>query len=104
MKHIFRIFIVAVFAIFALNTEASAQKKKEAEVTFSVNVDCPACVKKLESNLPFEKGVKDLQVSLEDQTVWFKYQEGKTTKEELAKAIEKFGYKVSEIKKEEEKK
>ena len=44
MKHLFRIFIVAVFAIFALNTEASAQKKKEAEVTFSVNVDCPACV------------------------------------------------------------
>ena len=73
-------------------------------MTFSVNVDCPACVKKLESNLPFEKGVKDLKVSLENQTVWFKYQADKTTKENLAKAIEKFGYKVSEIQKEEVKK
>lgn len=103
MKHLFRVLIVAIFAIFALNTEASAQKKKEAEVTFSVNVDCPACVKKLESNLPFEKGVKDLKVSLEEQTVWFKYQPSKTTKEALAKAVEKFGYKVTEVKKEEAK-
>lgn len=104
MKHFLRIFIVAVIAIFAINTEVSAQKKKEAEVTFSVNVDCPACVKKLESNLPFEKGVKDLRVSLEEQTVWFKYQPEKTTKEALAKAVEKFGYEVKEITKEEVKK
>jgi copper chaperone CopZ len=97
MKHLLRIFIVAVIAIFAINTEVSAQKKKEAEVTFSVNVDCPACVKKLESNLPFEKGVKDLKVSLENQTVWFKYRPDQTTKEALAKAVEKFGYKVAEI-------
>ena len=105
MKQLFRILFVAVIAIFALNTEASAQKKKkEAEVTFSVNVDCPACVKKLESNLPFEKGVKDLRVSLEEQTVWFKYQPEKTTKEALVKAVEKFGYEVKEITKEEVKK
>ncbi len=97
MKQFLRIVIVAVIAIFAINTEASAQKKKEAEVTFSVNVDCPSCVKKLESNLPFEKGVKDLKVSLEDQTVWFKYRPDQTTKETLAKAVEKFGYKVAEI-------
>ena len=105
MKQLFRILFVAVIAIFALNTEASAQKKKkEAEVTFSVNVDCPACVKKLESNLPFEKGVKDLKISLEEQTVWFKYQPEKTTNEALAKAVEKFGYEVKEITKEEVKK
>lgn len=102
MKQLIRILFVAIIAVFALNTEVSAQKKKkEAEVTFSVNVDCPACVKKLESNLPFEKGVKDLKISLEEQTVWFKYQPDKTTKEALAKAVEKFGYEVKEITKEE---
>ena len=99
MKQLFRILFVAVIAIFALNTEASAQKKKkEAEVTFSVNVDCPACVKKLESNLPFEKGVKDLRVSLEEQTVWFKYQPKKTDVQALEAAIEKLGYEAEEIK------
>lgn len=103
MKQLFKVFLVAIFAIFAVSTEASAQKKKEAEVTFSVNIDCPNCVKKLESSLPFEKGVKDLKISLEEQTIWFKYQEGKTTKEELAKAIKKMGYEVSEVKKEEKK-
>lgn len=100
MKQLFRVLFIAIIAIFAVNAEASAQKKKEAEVTFNVNVDCASCVKKLEANLPFEKGVKDLKVSLEEQTVWFKYQVDKTTKEKLAKAIEKFGYEVSEVKEE----
>ena len=105
MKNLFRVVLVAVIALFAVNAQANGQDKKqeEAEVTFNVNVDCASCVKKLESNLPFEKGVKDLKVSLEEQTVWFKYQPSKTTKEKLAEAIKKFGYEVSEKVQEEKK-
>lgn len=98
MKHYFKVIAIALVALFAVNSIASAQEKKEAEVKFEVSIDCPNCVKKLEANLPFEKGVKDLKVSLEDKTVWFKYQEDKTDKEKLAKAIEKLGYTAKEIK------
>lgn len=103
MKNLLKIFAVALVAFLSINLSASAQDKKEAEVKFSVTIDCQNCVKKLEANLPFEKGVKDLKVNLEDKTVWFKYQSDKTDKEKLAKAIEKLGYKATEIKEEKKK-
>ena len=59
------------------------------------------CVKKVQENIPFEKGVKDLKISLDDKTVWVKYDPGKTTREKLAAAIEKLGYEVlGEVKQE----
>lgn len=42
-----------------------------------------------------------MKVSLDEKTVWVKYDSGKTTKEKLAAAIEKLGYEVlGEVKKE----
>lgn len=100
MKNYLKVLIVALVALFALNVNSYAQDKKEAEVKFLVSIDCQNCVKKLEANLPFEKGVKDLKVNLDDKTVWFKYQPDKTDKVKLAKAIEKLGYTAQEIKEE----
>lgn len=69
------------------------KKKKEIrDVVFSVHLHCKNCVKKVEDNISFEKGVKDLKVSLEDQTVAIKYDASKTSEEVLKAAIEKLGY------------
>ena len=43
-----------------------------------------------------KKGVKDMKVSLADQTVMLKYDSAKTSAEKLKAAIEKLGYKVNE--------
>jgi copper chaperone CopZ len=80
------------------------KEKKEAEITFSVPIDCPSCQKKLEAKLPFEKGVKDFAIDLEKQTIWFLYKTKKTDKASLVKALDKLGYKAVEIKKEEKEK
>ena len=48
-----------------------------------------------EINVSFEKGVKDLKVSLENQTVYVKYDVAKTSEETLKKSIESLGYPVS---------
>jgi copper chaperone CopZ len=53
-------------------------------------------VKKVQENIAFEKGVKDMKVSLADQTVMLKYDSAKTSAEKLKAAIEKLGYKVNE--------
>ncbi len=87
--------IVLILSFFALTS--AAQNKKKAplqEVTFIVNLHCENCVRKVQENIPFEKGVKDLKVSLERKTVWVRYSPDKTTKEKLAAAIEKLGYEV----------
>ena len=79
-----------------LTDKKPAKKKGEIkEVTFNVNLHCENCVKKVQENIAFEKGVKDLHVCLEDQTVSLKYDAAKTNEETLKAAIEKLGYPVS---------
>ncbi|MBP5397937.1 MAG: heavy-metal-associated domain-containing protein [Bacteroidales bacterium] len=68
------------------------------DVTFLTNVHCQKCVEKLEENLAFEKGVKDLKVNLKDKTVYVRYDSTKTNVEKLRKVINKLGY-SAEIKK-----
>ena len=75
-----------------------AQKKKDIrEVTFRVHLHCANCVKKVEENIAFEKGVKDLKVSLDHQTVYVKYDASKTSEETLKKAIVELGYPVEGV-------
>ena len=76
----------------------SKSKKAKAEVkdvTFKVQLHCENCAKKVRENISFEKGVKDLKVSLADQTVAVKYDAAKTSEQVLKAAIEKLGYPVS---------
>ncbi len=80
-------------------TDTKPAKKKKGEikeVTFNVHLHCENCVKKVQENIAFEKGVKGLDVSLENQTVAIKYDAAKTSEETLKKAIEKLGYPVTE--------
>lgn len=82
----------------SLNDKKPARKKGEIkEVTFAVHLHCENCVKKVEENISFERGVKDLKTSLEHQTVTLKYDAAKTSEENLKKAIEDLGYPVSGV-------
>ena len=92
---------VSVSSAYAATTDMTAQssltdkkpakKQKELkEVTFNVHLHCENCMKKVQENISFEKGVKDLHVCLDDQTVSIKYDAAKTTEDKLEAAIEKF--------------
>ena len=87
--------IIAIAAIMALSfasVDASAQKKQLQEVTFSCNLHCNSCVNKVKENISFEKGVKDLKVSLDEQSIYVKFDPSKTSVEKLQNAIGKLGY------------
>ena len=90
---------VAVAADYAPASVTAEQTKKKAkaeikEVTYNVTIHCKNCLKKLQENLPFEKGVKDLHIRMEDQIVSFKYDASKTSEETLKNAIIKLGVPV----------
>ena len=97
--------LLHVFAADMTETSALTQKQKPSkkkkgevkEVTFLVHLHCENCVKKVQENIAFEKGVKDLKVSLDDQTVALKYDAAKTSEATLKAAIEKLGYPVSGV-------
>lgn len=86
----------ALFEGFA--TEKPADKNV-GEVVFATNMHCDKCVNKLNENLAFIKGVKDLKVSLKDQTIKIKYDKRKTDEKTLADAIKKLGYKADKVEK-----
>lgn len=101
MKRI-KILAAVLFAALMLfsfeGTQAQNNKNNVAEITFSVpSIDCDNCKKKLEANLPFVKGVKDLKISVPEKTVWFKYDQTKVTKAQLAEALTKAGFPGKEI-------
>ena len=67
-------------------------KPNEAEVTFSVNIHCNSCKQRLKRNIPFERGVADVNVSLERNTVYIKYNTKRTNVERLKQAIVKLNF------------
>lgn len=105
-----RIIVVLLAAFMSFSAQASVSesfdvevssqvKKKKAkaqlkDVVFHVHIHCNNCVNKIVENISFEKGVKDLDVSLEKQTVAIKYDEAKTSEAVLKAAIEELGYEV----------
>lgn len=96
----FLILSVALLICFAqafASTKAD-KKKTVAEVTFVTTVECRNCVKKVEANLPFEQGVKDIKINLDDRTVRIKYDAAKTDPAKLASAIRKLGFDAVELK------
>lgn len=50
------------------------------------------CETKIKTNLRYEKGVKDIVVSLKDNTITITYQPDKTSDAELLKAFKKIGF------------
>lgn len=72
-------------------------KKKLKTVTFAVSMHCENCTKKIRENVGFEKGVKDMNISLDKKTVTVTFDPAKTDVSKLKAAIEKLGYKAEEV-------
>ena len=85
---------VLLFLMAACVMTANAQDKKQKTETvcFEVSMNCHNCQNKIEKNLSWEKGVKDLKVALEDKTVTIVYDTRKTSDAKLKKAIEELGF------------
>ena len=78
--------------VFDLQAQNKNKKKKTEEVVFLTNLHCENCKKKIEKNISWEKGVKNLRIDLDDKKVTILYDPSKTTQEKLQAAIEKLGY------------
>lgn len=90
-------FVLILAVMFTAALSVNAQKKGEKTVVFNANLHCNSCKAKVEKNLPYEKGVKDLKIDMEKQTVTVTFREDKNSTENLQKAIEKLGIEVKGI-------
>ncbi|MDR3285964.1 MAG: cation transporter [Prevotellaceae bacterium] len=100
-----KILIIAL-SLLTLTFAANAQDKKNdkiSEVKFDVaNMHGDHCKQRIEKSIPFEKGVKDVEVNLKENTATVKFDNTKTDAEKIKAAFEKLGYpttiKVAEAK------
>ncbi len=96
--------VIILCVIFACSTAfAQENKKKKETVTFQVEgMDCNNCIKKIEKNIAFEKGVTDLKCDLATKTAEVTYKTDKTTTDKLASAFKKIGMEATPVEKEKE--
>ncbi|MDR0660916.1 MAG: heavy-metal-associated domain-containing protein [Prevotellaceae bacterium] len=93
-------FISALILLIGISFSAIAQNKKGIEtVTFKTDISCQNCVNKINKNIPFEKGVKDVQANVETKEVTVTFDTKKTDKDKLVKAFEKISVKAEEAEK-----
>ncbi len=75
-------------------------KKDYRTAKFRVSLTCQNCVNKVSENIAFEKGVKGLDIKLENKTVAVIYDAAKTDEKTLGEAIRKLGFEVEPVVKE----
>ncbi len=79
--------------LIAAAATAFAGTKQEVEVIFKSNISCDNCKNRIMRNLPFEKGVKAIDVNLDDKTAAVRFRKDKNSTENLNKALDDLGYK-----------
>ena len=99
MKKILVVLFCAFFAAsMASAQDSKAKNKKQTKKFFVESMDCDNCVKKIEKNISFEKGVTDLKCDLKTKIVEVTYRSDKTTDEKLLAAFEKIDKKAVVLK------
>lgn len=93
MKYLAAILATLFFAVIPMTAQKASKNEK---VTYCVSIDCQGCIDKITKELAFEKGVRDLQFSLEKKTVTVVYRADKPVDtDKWAEQIRKLGYEVS---------
>ena len=90
MKKILLVCLVALFSVAVADAQQPKKgEKKSVTTTFVTDIDCEGCAKKVTNTIPYEKGVKDVQVDVPSKTVTVTYDPAKTNDETLIKAFSK---------------
>jgi periplasmic mercuric ion binding protein len=86
------------FLLMTVTLGTSAQADKGlAELSIKTNAVCDMCVKTIETELLYEKGVKAVKVDLAQNIIHVTADGKKTDVENVRKAIAKLGYAADEV-------
>ena len=90
MKKILVIMCCMIFAVSMASAQDKQKNNKKQTTKFLVeNMHCENCIKNIEKNIAFEKGVTNLKCNLETRIVEVTYTSDKNTDENLIAAFKK---------------
>ncbi len=92
MKTIKNLLIGLMLIAFPVLLTAQEKQKNTETVKYKTSIDCAACVNTIMTNLPQEKGIKDVKCDLKTKEVTVTYQKDKNNPDEIKKSLEKLGY------------
>jgi len=103
MKTIQKLLIAMLLVAVPALLTAQDKTKTTETVKYKTSIECNNCVNKVMTNLPQEKGIKDVKCDLTTKEVTVTYQKDKNNPDDIKKAIEKLGYTAKVVTGEEEK-
>jgi copper chaperone CopZ len=97
MKTIQKFIIAMIIVAFPSFVMAQDKAKRTETVKYKTSIDCKTCVNTIMTNLPQEKGIRDVKCDLETKEVAVTYQKDKNNPEQIKKTIEKLGFTAKEV-------
>ncbi|MFW5886225.1 MAG: heavy-metal-associated domain-containing protein [Bacteroidota bacterium] len=91
MKKVMIVMNVIFFAFLSAGLHAQ-NADNNGEVILKTEMDCGSCASKVEKQLSFTKGVKNVKTDYVKDEVWIKYRSDKTTPEKLITSLDEIGY------------
>ena len=99
MKRVILLALCALFTFSLAYAQDNKKKDKKETVTFVIDgMDCANCVKKVEKNIAFEKGVTDLKCDLPTRTAEVTFRSDRTDETKIAAAFKKIGMEAVPLK------
>ena len=92
MRRIIILLIWISFCSCKTSIQSTTMLSEIEKVVLNVDMHCESCQRKIEKNISWEKGIKELHVDLNNKQVIIKYNPKKTTSHLLKSSIEKLGY------------
>ncbi|MGQ1784204.1 MULTISPECIES: heavy-metal-associated domain-containing protein [unclassified Saccharicrinis] len=89
-----KLVIATLVLLIGATTAFAKEKPKTKQIVFECSVDCHSCEEKIMKNIPYEKGVKKVEVDIPGKLVTVSFREDKNTSDGVKKALEKLGYEV----------
>ncbi len=90
--------VIFLLSAVIISLSALAADPVSAYFTVSPKMSCANCESKIKNNLRYEKGVKKIDTSLDNQIVTVTYDPTKTSADKLVGAFKKIGYNATEVK------
>lgn len=91
-------FLTLSYSLQAQQTKTQDKKNKSETIIIQTNGHCETCKNKIENELAFEKGIKDVAYDLLTSKVKVVYHPKKTNPDQIRQFISKLGYDADNIK------
>ena len=98
MKTTFKTAVIAMVITLICSFTYAQTTKSVTEVKIKTSAQCGMCKDRIEQNIAYEKGVKDVVLNSDNKVVTIKYNSNKTNPEKLKQALSKLGYDADEVK------